>query len=273
MRDIKKPIFIIGSGRSGTTIFYKLMSVHPELCWFPKHMKLFPNHVWSSTVHRVFELPLIGVKFKKTILSPKKALRLLPYHPYEGDNIHALLDENNTDAFRKVIEDSLKYSGKNRFLNKQTTNYRRLKLLNQIFPDAKFIHVIRDGRAVANSYLRVNWKWLKKRIQEWEVKGVEPIEKFAIHWKDVVDKILENKELLGDRYMEIKYEQLTNDTRGILRKAIDFCELDWSDRYSNFLPETLPNMDYKWREQLTEKQKSILDDCIGETLIQLGYKK
>ena len=86
---IKKPIFIIGSGRSGTTILYKLLSIHPEVCWFSNYSDIFPNNPFLPILHRIIDIPLIGKELKKANISFKPH-SLIP-KPSEGNNIYHLL--------------------------------------------------------------------------------------------------------------------------------------------------------------------------------------
>ncbi|MCH7548595.1 MAG: sulfotransferase, partial [Candidatus Krumholzibacteriota bacterium] len=86
-----------------------------------------------------------------------------------------------------------------------------------------------------------------------------------------VEEVQNNRTLFEGRYIEVRYEELTRDTRGVLRRLVDFCELNGPDKFIDFLPAQLPNMNHQWGEQLTEEQKSLLHDSIGEFLSKLGY--
>ena len=71
--------------------------------------------------------------------------------------------------------------------------------------------------------------------------------------------------------MEVRYENLTQDVKGVLGTIFDFCRLGDASEYLNQLPDQLPDMNYKWRQQLTEEQKRALHDSIGTYLLELGY--
>ena len=82
-----------------------------------------------------------------------------------------------------------------------------------MFSDAYYIHIIRDGRAVADSMLNVSWWndtdiwWLGAKPSEWEKKGKSAIELCGLYWKTDVEEILENKYLFENRYLELRYEK------------------------------------------------------------------
>lgn len=284
---VERPIFIIGSGRSGTTVLYNCLSVCPEVCWFSNLTARYPNLPKLAILHRVLEVPFIGSKMKQSIIRASR----FTLRPSEGGNIyhsccgfeHARktteddLSEEMEGRFKKIIQEHLRLTGKSRFLNKQTANTQRIRLINRMFPDAYYVHIIRDGRAVANSLLHVGWWsdvdiwWLGHRPPWWKEMGREPIQLCALHWKRDVEEILQNKHLFEDRYVEIRYELLVRDTESVINIIADFCELDRREVFDKLLPETLPNMNYKWKQELTEHQKSVVRDCIGGFLIQLGY--
>ncbi len=293
--DIQKPIFIIGSIRSGTTILYGLLSVHPEVCWFSNHTNRYPDFSGLAAIQRMLDIPFLGARMKRAIISKKPIpprLNVVPW-PDEGDHIYHsycgfgkikngienALSEEMEGRLKEKIREHMRFSGKRRFLSKQTANNRRLELLNRMFPDAFYIHSIRDGRAVASSTLQVPWWkdthiwWLGYKASEWETTGRDPIELCALYWKRTVLEIMRNRYLFGDRYMEVRYEELTRDVKGMLSKIVHFCELSNPSEFMDLLPEALPNRNYKWKEQLTESQKSTLSESIGEFLKTLGYSQ
>jgi len=100
-------------------------------------------------------------------------------------------------------------------------------------------------------------------VSQWEKEGREPIELCALHWKRDVEELQKNKDLFGKRYMELKYEDLIADVKGTVGQITDFCELSKSKAFTETLPRTLPNMNYKWKEQLKQRQKEVLDETLG----------
>lgn len=158
--EIDRPIFIVGCQRSGTTIFYRLLSSHPNLAWFSNFTDRFPGFPLLAMFSNLF--PLRQTKF---ILMP---MRVMIPKPREGVRIFGMcisvtkrsLSTNDVipeDATRLInqITAHLRHHGRPRFLNKNITNAQRIGYLNAIFPEAIFLHMIRDPRANAASLL--NW--------------------------------------------------------------------------------------------------------------------
>jgi hypothetical protein len=284
---IKKPIFIIGSGRSGTTVFYQFLSTHSELCWFSNYSDRFFKLQGLPLLHRLLNWPLVGSIGKKGIIArhrffikPSEAGRI--YHDYCGFQ-HAIksteedLDIETEKKFKDLIKRHLYWTGKRRFLNKQTANSQRIRLIAQMFRDAFFLHIIRDGRAVASSMLNVDWWndtdiwWLGATPAEWARQGKPAIELCGLHWQRDVEEILKNRDLFENRYMEFRYEELVADVKGTMEKVIAFCELENEASFYDRLPRTLPDMNSKWKEALTNEQKKVLERTLSTLLKQLKY--
>lgn len=287
MRAIEKPIFIIGAGRSGTTVLYHLLTFHKDLCWFSNVSDRYPEMPVVPLANRVIELPWIGDKVKsrilnRTIPSLRPVEGPVTYHEYaEFDFKRRMTEEDWTpeleEKFKGAIRNHLRWTGKARFLSKQTANNQRIRLIYKMFPDAYYIHIIRDGRGVASSLLHVPWHdriyfwWLDGNAEKWREMGRDPIELCAVHWEKDERELLENKYLFADQYMEIRYEDLVVDTKSILKKILAFCQLDDYPEFFEDVP-TLKNMNYKWGQGLTEEQKYVMESSIGDFLVELGYE-
>ena len=284
--EIVKPIFIVGSGRSGTSLLYHMLAPHPELGWFSNLSSKFPHVSQLPLLHRVVDWPIIADLAKpkiarrdKYVLKPSEAGKI--YRDVCGFVSDKQLTEKDKTPeierkFKQIVKDHLRYSGKPRFLSKQTANCQHVRLIADLFPDAYFVHLVRDGRAVANSLSRVWWWneidiwWLGDKPPGWAAIGKDPIALCALHWKTDVEQILDNQQLFGDRYIEIRYEDLVTNTREKICEVLEFCQLNPDGKYLDYLPQG-SDMNYKWRSQLTERQQKTIEQNAGELLSRLGY--
>jgi len=290
--DIEKSIFIIGTGRSGTTILYDILATHPELAWFSMLSNNHPGSRGWIRFHKLLETDTLGDYLKSRIITPTRFSRPITYYlrPNEGADIYTTycgfddnrrMTEEDYDAemerkLKGLIEMHLEVTGKRRFMNKRTANTQRIRLIHRMFPNAYYIHMIRDGRAAIASYLNVDWwkdmtAWsMGVKVSDWNKAGKDPVELATKHWRANLEEILSNKSILA-RYMEVKYEDFVKDTWAETKRMTDFCGLSFPENFKRILPKSLPNMNFKWRKQITQEQSKIIDEYGGDLLKQLGY--
>ncbi len=285
---IDRPIFLLGSGRSGTTPLYHLLAVHPEVCWFSNLSNRLPWLPFAPLAHRLVDTAAFGPSMRRHILRRRGGKKRLA--PVEAEILYdraGLRHERRTTEsdydpavaarLRGMVANHIRYTGKPRFISKQTANNQRFRLLNRIFPDALFVHLIRDGRAVANSIRGQRWLdvmdlwWLEDKAASHADQYADPIELCGLHWQKNLDELLTGKTLLGDRYLEIRYEHMIDDVHGVVREVLGFCGLSAPADYFSLLPEQLPNMNNKWQQDLSAEQQRLLHGVIGPRLQELGY--
>ena len=138
-QGITRPIFIIGCGRSGTTIFGTALSKHKKITYLNE-----PRHLWFSAYPET------------DIWTPKAHSRngrlVLTFADVEGRKSRKL-----SQLFRfETIK-----TGRPILIEKLPINNFRLSFIHKIFPDARFIHIYRNGIEVARSIekrsVRGNW--------------------------------------------------------------------------------------------------------------------
>lgn len=119
--QVKKPILIVGAARSGTTMMGELLSTHPDIAFWSE-----PNHIWRFG----------NVNSRSDVLISEDA----------RPEVRSYIYNHFSEFLRK--------RKKNRFMEKTPSNCFRMPFIKEIFPDAKILHVIRDGRDVAISAIR-----------------------------------------------------------------------------------------------------------------------
>jgi hypothetical protein len=165
---------------------------------------------------------------------------------------------------------------KGRYGDKTQSNIHHLPLLAELFPEARFVHAVRDGRDVALAH----------------TDGTK-IEQVAMSWKRRVAEGREAGDDLGpDRYFESRFELLIDDTEGAVRRICDFIDLPYDpamltyyeraedivsttavpDRHKDiYLPPTKGLRD--WRRELSNDQVARFEALAGELLTDLGYER
>lgn len=293
MPMIERPIFIVGNIRSGTTILYNLVAVHPDVCWFTYLSDARPSLARAATTLRLLDLPVVGAFQRRAIVANRPnrlTMHVLPW-PSEGDRIYhehcgfgrqrdgleSDLTPEMESRLRGAIESHLRASGKKRFLSKQTANNRRLDLIDRMFPDAVYVHLIRDGRAVASSMLREPWWpdthvwWLGRRASQWAPEFRDPAELAALYWRHTIEMVRDFGARAGERYLEMRYERLIRDPRAEVERVLAFAGLPASAAYRDALPPVLSDASDKWRRNLSADQQAIVNDTVGDFLRSLAY--
>jgi hypothetical protein len=210
---------------------------------------------------------------------------------YKHCGIHNLLHERRstlTEAdvtsqakacLQTVVARTLRYRGKTRFVNKDTDNSMRIRYLKAIFPDARFIHIVRDGRAVAFSLYKVDW-WPDLRLwwagltpRDWQAAGKPPIELCARHWTREVTEIQAALETLDpSEYTQVRYEDLVREPLTSLQRLVAFCDLPWTAHYESLIRKvSVENLNYKWKQQLSTEEQNLLEDTLARPLATFGY--
>jgi omega-hydroxy-beta-dihydromenaquinone-9 sulfotransferase len=285
----ERPIFIVGVGRSGSTIFHHLLSSHPNVAWLSDVSERWPAHPERSRAFlRALDLP--GAEpYALRYAEPQEAYRFWDHYVRGfGTPCRDLVASDVMLASAKRIRDALgriTTPRRNRLLLK-ITGWPRVSFLREIFPDARFIHVLRDGRAVAASLLNVdfwwgwrgpsNWRWgplTPAQQEEWECHGRSFVALAAIQWKILMDAMQEAKRDLDPAgMMDVRYEDLCRDPIPMLRRATEFAELPWATVLERAVArEGLRSENDKWRRDLTPRQQEILQTVLATHLAQYGY--
>jgi hypothetical protein len=151
--------------------------------------------------------------------------------------------------------------------------------INSLFPNTKFIHIIRDGRDVAQSVLKMDW-------------GPNDIIEAAEWWRDHVrlGRCM-GKMLPPDRYMEIRYEDLVLDTENNLRRICDFLGLPYAVEMLNYYKNSeslipaerssqhynadappMASRTYAWKTSMDKSSVAVFDKYAKTQLQAFGYE-
>jgi len=286
---IKKPIFIIGTGRNGSSLLHDVFSYHQ-------------NVLWTSLFHekKISNIKQIQLFFKLISVPPFSNILRKKYPPSEAYNLWDFFYKGFRNPYRDLRGEDLLPFTKARvnqywsnFITPQRsrvlfkiTGWPRILFLKELFPDAKFIHLVRDGRAVSASFLKVKFWNGWRGPEEWR-HGVLPPEYYnewiesggsfvalaGINWKLLVEATCNSaRHLLACNYLEIKYEDFVDNKIEVFSKILEFCELDFHDTLrKNILKRNIKNMNYKWKEDLTIQQQDILNKSLKNLLVKFNY--
>jgi hypothetical protein len=288
---VTKPIFIVGTGRCGSTAFHRLLANHPELMWLSGFCERYPDKPqWNRWAVTAVGKPLLR-PFLQGKVRPGENYGFWYRHAYGfAEPGRDLVRDDVTPRVRKqmhaVIEPMLTRR-RHRLLVK-LTGWSRIGFLNEIFPDAKFIHIVRDGRAVASSLLHINsWQWrgwygpyswrygpLSSDDQAaWDRANRSFVALAGIQWR-IHTRALEaaRQQLDPDRFLQIKYEEFCETTPEVCRQVLEFSELSPSTTFDRYVKAaSIRDMSNRWRRDLSVQQQAMLTRLLQEDLLRYGY--
>ncbi|MBW1835562.1 MAG: sulfotransferase [Deltaproteobacteria bacterium] len=260
---VQEPIFIIGAARSGTTWVLDILTAHPEVTGI--------HESWLFTQNNgLFAL------FTSAHWPPKRSGlgRLLGREE---------LIKYTRNLATQIMSHAIK-PGHRYLVEKSPHHLFVIPFINEIFPEAKFIHVLRDGRDVSVSVRAASKSW----EPDWRKTFGRSIKSAARAWKHAVKSSRKSGENLNNRFLEIRYEEIYKDPFDTYRRLFDFCEIPYDDgilqsafNATDFSKNYKPNeIGFRrkgkvgdWRTHFNLIDALIFNLEAGKMLIELGYEK
>jgi hypothetical protein len=284
--EVREPIFVVGTGRSGSTVFFDIFAKHPHVAWLSRLADDYPHRLWlNSLLMRARSYPVVDALLGKR-LGPSEAYQFWDLNcPGFSNPFRDLLAGDVTPLAAARLRESIGRTAigrRNRFLAK-ITGWPRVRFLREIFPQALFIEVTRDPCATASSLLSVpfwdGWRgpsnWRRGPLPAdleaiWRQEGESFIALAAIEYT-IVKRAMElcRTTLRAEQMHTVSYTNLCADPVGVFRKVIEFCGLTWSGRFEKEIRHArLISGDDKWRNSLTVGQQAVLQRTLerAETL-------
>ncbi len=290
-----KPIFIVGHGRCGSTVFHDVLCHHPDVAWFTQFLQKYPHRPYlNAWVNRCFDLPVLST-LAEFLAARRKIYPVEPYRFWE-QHCHGFArphrDLKAKDVIPRVIPPLERAIAKaipsGKRLLAKITGWPRMDYLKAIFPDAKFVHIIRDGRAVVSSVLAApyfdGWsgpyQWARGELSEeqftqWNASGQSFVVLAAIGWENRMNAFEEAKrDLTDENYFEFKYEDFCENKDTTLKQVVEFLELP-AGSTGKFLERTrhirLKATNDKWKSDLSRQQQADLEAYLKPLLERYGY--
>ena len=278
--------FVCGVTRSGTTLLRLMLDAHPDLAipgethWVPKMIRKLEKRPMGAD--ELAEFVIESKRWPDFHLDPD-ALR----NRYAG-----LPKVTAADAIRSFYALYSEREGKSRYGDKTPGYVKEMLRIQRVLPEARFIHIIRDGRDVSLSHLRMNW-------------GPETYAQSAELWVERITKARKQAPKVK-HYTEVKFEDLVRDTEGTLRRVCDFIDLefdpamlDYHERAEERLKEKARDLPRRnrptqtaaarmdshrlakeppredrlemWRQKITPDEIAEYEEIAGPLLRELGY--
>jgi len=260
---LHNPFFVIGCGRSGTTILSEWLDCHLDIADLSE-----ANDIWDPLGYPWARSPN-GRKSAPLWVDPDAyTARWWADNHERGKEIRAIFGTYQTLKHRRI------------FVNKTPINTFRIPQLMEMFPDARFIHIVRDGRAVAYSYAQKQHEDIIQNVEIYRQMGFDYsfddlLLKVALHWRQAVEEVARQDVRLHlretNRLLEITYEDFCAYTREVLVALTSFMGIA-SDRFAP--PDSrheLKNQNHKWQKALSHEQEQAISAIQEPALKQRGY--
>jgi hypothetical protein len=278
-------VFIVGCPRSGTTLLQRVVNAHPRWAivnqsrWIPGFFKNVSHTSPDGLVTRECIPWLLNYR------------GLFPKMGISGEELEHWLEAGPLSFARFVSAIFDRYGqlqGKPLVGDKTPTYVRSIRLLHALWPEARFVHLIRDGRDVCLS--TVNWKKMAARLTASFVTWREDaVTTAAMRWRWNVQLGQEAGQALGaSLYYELRYEALVARPAEECTRLCTFLGVPYDEvmlRFHEGRTQDDPNLDAKrawrpitpglrdWRTQMRPDDLERFEATAGDLLDELGYPR
>lgn len=269
--SIEEVILIGGCERSGTTLLGSLLGNHSQCLCVPEsqfkcHPLTEPGSTEDIDLAEAYQQITRQWRFQIWGIADDLSREIL-----EGISSYA-------ELLKKIVETYGKQVNKENariWVDHTPDNLKHMSTLISLFPDARFIHIVRDGRAVANSMQSVSW-------------GPHTIPRLADYWSGrVAVGLSAERKFPNDRIMRVTFEDLVRRTEETMHDISSFLNIDFEHRMTgaaSFDPPDYTRDQHKligdppdpsrvdsWEHELSDRDVEIFESKSGALLKHLGY--
>jgi Sulfotransferase family len=300
-------VVIFGTGRCGSTPIAEVICRHREVGFVSnfddKLRRLNLKGRWNNTLHRLspprdpamrpFRDRRRVLELGRFRIAPSEAWNVLDQQiaPIIATPFRDLAAEDCTPWLKGRLHDffqSRMAAQRRQVFIQHLTGWPRAGFIRAAFPDARFIHVIRDGRAVANSWLQMGWwrgymgpeAWhlgpLPAEYGEvWERSGRSFVVLAGLGWRILIEAFERARAAVpADQWMQVRYEDVIADPRREIGAMLDFIGIPWTPDFERQFAR-YPFVSGRvegFRRDLDAASLAALESAIAPTLRSVGYE-
>ncbi|MEQ9411655.1 MAG: sulfotransferase [Fuerstiella sp.] len=258
---LDRPVFLVGCGKSGTSMLGVLLMAHPDVGPKPELLRCLSAGL-QDQVDAMLDDAIFG---KVAAAIEQKAVwdRFFPIRGVPlrvGRELTLLKNPLSEKAQRQLRHQLTQNFRQRRFFSKAPFNTFRLHVLRELFPDARLIAIHRDGRDVVASWGRKQNRW--QTLGGYEAA----IRLFAAKWNESVEHIEACRHKLDVKV--IRYEDLVAAPQRVLTELLNFCSLSVPAGLYDSL--RLDDRTGLWRERIPEAFHSLVESLTSDNRQRLA---
>lgn len=270
----KAPVFVLGCGRSGTTLLYHMLLSSGNFAVYRTE-----SNVINLLEPRFGDLS-IG-RNRRRLMKAWCASRLYSLSGLEKEPLEARMNaecRNGGDFLRIIMEAMARQQGMERWADSTPEHLLYLERIKETIPNALIIHIIRDARDVALSMDKGFWI----RPFPWDMD--KRLLVTGLYWEWIVRRGRDAGQRMGPDYTEVHFEELVKNPQGTLARLGQFIDhdLDYerirkvgigsvSEPNTSFDSGATFNPVGRWKEKFPHEELKKFEGLIGTTLGELGY--
>ncbi|GGD49785.1 sulfotransferase family protein [Muriicola marianensis] len=270
-------IYIVGVGRSGTSLLQSMLHAHSELTSAPES-HFFRSYLSKEGKTAMFEKK--GSKEFTKILRNDRHFQRLELNPGSFKALEGATF-NMADVYTEINEQLKNRNRKSRLVDKDPRNLENISSIHSHFPQAQIIHIIRDPRDVVYSKLKANWSskrpyWLHAMIGEAQMKHglksadrLKSVSYYRLRYEDLLEDPEETLKGLCD-FLGIAFEEGMLRFNDAAKDLVTKEEMQWK---KETLKPLMKGNRFKWKEFYTPFQLAVIEAIAKPTMLKFGYEK
>jgi hypothetical protein len=273
--SIKDPIFLVGCPRSGTTLLQQMLDAHPDVAIAPE--TFFIRKFWlqreqygdleqNRNYHQLLETIVALPEFREMELNPEIYRKSAWQHPRDYPSL-----------FRLLLSQFARKRGVTIVGEKTPNHLLHMATLQEFFPSARFIHIVRDPRAVVRSWQTVPWT-------TGSLSGDAKV------WQRYMITAQKCSASVKSSLFTLRYEQLIMTPEKTLRELCHFIQLKFASEMMayhqqksftvntkrepwklNAQKQLNPDLLNRWQSTLNASKVAEIEAVVGSEMKYLGY--
>src|SRR6185295_8083814 len=244
MPPVERPIFLVGSERSGTTLLRLMLDHHPGIA-FNGESDYIVSEISDQGAYP--EISRYCASLATDRIFQGSCYRIDEHLDYAG-MVNDFLDQIRTRANKEMVG---------------ATVHHRFRLLRRIWPKARFIYLYRDGRDVATSVVRMGWAGNVYVAADWWLNAER-------EWDELRDALPQ------DAWIEVRFEDLIASARQQLERICVFLGVPYSAKMLDYVADSTysapdPGASYQWKTGLRAADVQRIEAKLADRLLRRGY--